>query len=78
MGGTLREVGRVLITRLVKVPGAEMLGEEEDVKEDSVGIFNIQVEKGGGENPEDDQELQEEMKVKRSIIWEVKWSKNVS
>ena len=46
-GGTLREVGRVLITRLVKVPGTEMLGEEEDVKEDSVGIFNIQVEKGG-------------------------------
>ena len=33
-GGTLREVGRVHIIRLVKIPRTEMLGEEEDVSED--------------------------------------------
>ena len=56
-GGTLREVGRVLITRLVKVPGTEMFGEEEDVKEDSVGIYNIKVEEGEVGNRENNQEL---------------------
>src|SRR5215469_4117775 len=46
-GGTLREVGRVHITRLVKVPRTEMLEEEEDVKKDSVGIYSIKVEEEG-------------------------------
>ena len=61
-GGTLREVGRVHITRLVLVPRTDMLGEEEDVKEDSVGIYNIKVEEGEVGNHEDDQELPQRSK----------------